>query len=190
MRLPPTPAPLLCAERADSGCQRRAGSWHPAGLGGCSRLCLPARRWGAAVPSRGALELRPPMGAPGWKGEAEPRWGQGAGRDIPGGTGAMGSPPACLGLSRELSRCCFRGVKKQHMSPVPRRVVAGGDARGSPDAAGRQSGTPRCQRCPAGPAQDRGSVCPGSLGHAPSANPSVQPREDGSGQDRGPRMPL
>lgn len=77
----------------------------------------------------------------------------------------MGSPPARLGLSREPSRCCFRSVKKQHMSPVPQRAAAGGDARVPPDAAGRQSRTLGCQRCPC--------VSPGSRGTLPEPLPGM-----------------
>lgn len=111
-------------EGISGGCWHQAGSGHTTGLGSCSQLSLLARHWGSAVPSHGALELGPPVGAHSWEGEAKPFWVQGAVGTCWGAPGRWAPLPSCLGLSRKPSRWCFRGVKKQHMSLDPWRVAA------------------------------------------------------------------
>lgn len=168
-------------EGVSGGCWHRAGSWHSTETGSCSQLSLLAQHWGSAVPSHGAPELRTPVGARSWQGEAKPHWVRGAVGTCWGALGRWAPLPSCLGLSRKPSRWCFHGVKKQHMSPDPRRV-----------AAAAMPPLPRCcgdaHRDPEVPAvpcrsstalQQHGSLLPGES----STSPLPRPRRDGN-----PRM--
>lgn len=84
-----------------------------------------------------------------------------------GGTGVMGSPPSLPGAEQEAEQVVFPWREKAAYVPGSLACGAGADARDSPDAGGRHRRTPRCQRCPAGPAQDWSSMYPCFLGHPP-----------------------
>lgn len=149
MRLPPTPAPLPCVEPANGGYQWwvLAPGWvrahHRAGkllsaLSACTALGI-----SCAIPRRSGA--RATYGCPQLGGRGQALLGAGGCGDMLGGTRAMGSPPFLPGAEQEAEQVVFPRREKAAYVPGSLARGGGGDARDSPDAAGRHRETPRCQ---------------------------------------------